>query len=454
MFAIRWNLTPQSGGLDFMRFDVAKGTKRNISALVTLCMSLALATTALAQVKPGDFITPENATKVKDLVGPGVYYKVEHGMTMKIVPSERIDWPPPYKDATEKYSEQVRLSNDHRSIVGYVAGQPFPLIDPNDPYVATKVIWNNVFRPITSDDYDLRFYDCDSAFQQRGPQTKQIEYFQIGHYAGYDLVGRTEVEPIPTDPDFRATGRYWLFALYPLLAPQEIRGTGFIRWRYADPKRGDDTWSLGAGARRVRRVDESILSSSTTAGGTSAHAWDPDHYSGFNPKTEQYNYKFLGENNMLGTLHAEHSPELRCATDGGASACPEAWELRHMYVIEATPNRHKVNALDSRTVIYMDSEMWFEPYIDTYDREGKLFRNHIYWLATRDRPVPDAKVAIYPFKRSFVVGACATDVQSGLASMCYLPGNETPEHECWYINMGAVDKAFFTTDAMVRGANF
>ena len=51
-----------------------------------------------AQVKPGDFITPENATKVKDLVGPGVYFKVERGMSMKIVPTQRVDWPPPYKD--------------------------------------------------------------------------------------------------------------------------------------------------------------------------------------------------------------------------------------------------------------------------------------------------------------------------------------------------------------------
>jgi hypothetical protein len=234
-----------------------------------------------------------------------------------------------------------------------------------------------------------------------------------------------------------------------VLAPQEIRGTGFIRWRYADPTRGDDIWSLGAGSRRVRRINESIMSSST-ASGTSAHSWDPDHYSGFNPKTEQYMYKFLGERNMLGCVHAEHSPEMRCATDGGTSACPEAWEMRHMYVIEALPDRSRINALDSRTIVYLDSEMWFEPYIDTYDRQGKLFPNHIYWLATRDRPVPDAKVAIYPFKRSFVVGAVSTDVQSGLGTMCYLPGVETPERECWYINMGAVDKTFFTTDAMVR----
>jgi hypothetical protein len=157
---------------------------------------------------------------------------------------------------------------------------------------------------------------------------------------------------------------------------------------------------------------------------------------------------------MLATVHAEHSPEVRCATDGGASACPEAWEMRHMYVVEATPRPGKINPIDSRTVLYEDSEVWFNPYIDTYDRAGRLFRSHIYWVAYRDRPVPDARVAIYPFKRLFVVGAVSTDVQSGQATMCYLPGIETPERECWYINMGAVDKSFFTTDAMVRAANF
>ncbi len=421
--------------------------------VVSIAMAGLLSPAAMAQVKPGDFITPDNAAKVKDLVPPGVLYKVQQGMEMKVVPTQRVDWPPPYKDATEKYSAQVRLSEDHRSVLGYVAGQPFPLIDANDPYVAIKVIWNNVFRPITTDDYDLRFYDCDSSYEKRGPQTQQIEYFQIGHYAGYDLIGRTEVDPIPVDPDFKKTGRFWLFALYPILAPQEIRGTGFIRWRYAAANRPDDIWSLDAGSRRVRRQNESIMSAST-ASGTSAHAWDPDHYSGFNPKTEEYDYKFLGEKNMLGCIHAIHSPEVRCPTDGGTSACPEAWEMRHMYVIQAVPRRGKVNALDSKTVVYLDSEMWFEPYIDTYDRQGRLFRNHIYFLATRDRPVPDAKVAIYPFKRSFVVGAVATDVQTGLGSMCYLPGIETPERECWYINMGAVDKDFFTTDAMVRAASF
>ena len=262
--------------------------------------------------------------------------------------------------------------------MGYVAGQPFPLIDPNDPHVAVKIMWNNVFRPITTDDYDLRFFDCESAYETKGkPLGRMIEYFQVGHYTGYDLVGRTEVEPLPIDPDFKKTDRLWLFALYPLLAPQEIRGEGFIRYRYAKSDRAD----------------------------------------------------------------------------GGTSACPEAWEMRHLYVIEATPwHKQSTQALHGKTLIYMDSEVWFEPYIDTYDQQGRMFQNHIYWLTYRDRPVPDARVAIYPFKREFVVGAVSTDEQSGLATMCYAPGANTPEHECWYINMGAVGRDFFTVEAMSRVA--
>jgi Protein of unknown function (DUF1329) len=374
----------------------------------------------------------------------------QHGMHMNIVPTQRVDWPPPYKDATEKYSSQVRLSQDHRSVIGYVAGQPFPLIDTNDPYVANKVMWNNVFRPITTDDYDLRFYDCTSQYVKPGGSHSVIDDIWVGHYAGYSEVGRTEVEPLPTDPDFKVSNRMWLFALYPVLAPQEARGEGIIRYRYADPKRGDDSWSWNPGTRRIRRLNEAILSTAT-----GAQAFDPDHYSGFNAKTEFYDYKFMGEKEMLLSVHAKHSPEVTCAFDGGASACPEDWEMRHVYIIKASPRRDMgaaEGALDKDSLIYIDSEVWFPPCVDTYDRRGELWRSNIYYLTYRDRPVPDARVAIYPFKREFVIGADRVDLQSGFSTMCYLPGQSTPERECWYINMGAVDKQFCTTQAMQSAA--
>ncbi len=417
-----------------------------VGMLMLLCLSVA---STNAAVKPGDTITPENAAQVKDLVSPGVYYAVTHGMHMEIVPPERIDWPPPYREATEKYSSQARLSNDHRSLVGYVAGQPFPLIDPNDPYVGSKVMWNNVFRPMSSDDYDLRFYDCQSQYVRPGQDQNVIEDLEIGHYAGYNLFGRTEVEPMPVDPDFKQSGRMWLFSLYPVLSPADQRGVGIVRYRYVDPNRGDDTWDWQPGTRRVRRLNEAINSSAT-----GAQSFDPDHYAGFNPKTEQYNYKFLGERQMLASVHAQHSPEDTCPYDGGATACPEAWEMRDVYIVEALPRRDSNNpgALDKLTNVYVDTELGFNPYIDTYDQKGRLWRSHIYWLTYRDRPVPDARVAIYPFKREFIVGAASIDMQANFSTMCYLPGQHTPERECWYVNMGAVDKDFCSVKAMVAAA--
>src|SRR5208282_5556989 len=98
-----------------------------------LLAQIAAVNSAAAQVRPGDVITADSAYKASELVSPGVYLRITRGMSMQIVPTERIEWPPPYRDATEKYSSQVRLSNDHRSLVGYVAGLPFPFIDPNDP---------------------------------------------------------------------------------------------------------------------------------------------------------------------------------------------------------------------------------------------------------------------------------------------------------------------------------
>jgi len=421
------------------------GVWRRLAAALAVVLLLSVAPAALAQVKPGDFITKDNASKVKDLVSPGVYYKVAHGMSMNIIPTGRIDWPPPYKEATEKYSAQCRLSPDHRTLEGYVAGQPFPMIDSNDPYVAEKIMWNNCYRPELGDDYDLRAYDAKLVYEN---DPRVITYYLEGHYAGYNLTGRTEVEPLPTDPDFKTTGRLWLFGMYPILAPATSRGSGIIRYRYADPARADDSWDWTPGTRRVRRLDETILSDA--AGVTT---WDPDTYGGFGAKNEEYDYRFLGEKNLLGCLHAKF-PLTECKTDGDASACPEDWEIRHMYVVEATLRHGWVaNAdLHGKYIVYEDSEEWWSPYIDLYDHQGVLWYVHIWWNTYRDRPNPNSRIAIYPFKRAFSYAHGSTDVQSGLAGMAYLPPLEGAETESWYINMGAVDRQFFTVQAMQKVA--
>lgn len=415
-------------------------------ALAMLAVMPLLVGNAAAQVQPDDLITPASADKVKALVSPGVLQRVRNGLAMKIVATQAIDWPPPYKTATETYASRASIDPDHHTLDGYVAGLPFPNVDPNDPQAAIKVIWNMQFRPVFTDDYDLRFVDCDFGYTKNGQQGEALESIQVGHYSGYNLIGRTEVQPLPVDSDFKDSGRYWLFALYPVLAPAELRGAGLIRHRYAAADKPDHIWAFTPSDRHVREIGEEMMNDPGGIG-----QWSPDHFGGFDAKVQDYDYKFLGKKSMLACVNAASSPEARCLEDGHPG-CAENWEMRQLEIVEATPRNSANVGGGARIDIYIDTETWFPPYVDTYNAAGELSQTSIYWLANRDRTTDDATVAVYPFKRTFIVAAETQDMKQGTLTKCYLPSPDTPDREGWYINMGTVNKEFFLTEAMVRAA--
>ena len=135
-------------------------------------------------------------------------------------------------------------------MLGYVAGQPFPLLDINDPDIATKIMWID-FRPIATDDADLRFFECQVTQFNPGAEQKLRTRPSWG-IGGYYEIGRTEVEPLPADPDFKKTGIWWRAGAYPVISPAEGRGSGGIRYRYWDPDRGDDAWAFLNNAARAQ----------------------------------------------------------------------------------------------------------------------------------------------------------------------------------------------------------
>ncbi|MGO9605921.1 MAG: DUF1329 domain-containing protein [Candidatus Binataceae bacterium] len=423
-------------------------------------------------MKPGDVITAGNAAQVQNLLSPGNLLLVRQGMRLNIVASDKLEWPPPYTSATEKYQAQVSLAPDG-TLHNYVAGLPFPLLDPNDPQMATKIIWNFSFRPLYSDDADLRFPEV-AGFPAHGTAAEPISFITAGHFGFYNNIGRIEVPPIPTDPDALRSGVRYRFGFYPFLEPSGLRGFGMVRYRHIDPKVEDNTWVYNPAGRRLRRESVAALTdalamlpgfsgggggggSGGRAGGMSGGpggavpammtTLDPDSYFGFQAKTEDYTYKYLGDRNMLACVHARNSPEVACEYDGGRTVCPEDWEMRHLYVVEATAKPGS-NFSIPRRILYLDSEGWFVTASDQYDRDGKLWKTIATFNAYRDRPVPDARVAIYPYKRMFQLGLVDEDLTTGMSSVIYMPGPEAPDRECWYIDMGAVDNAFFSPLAM------
>src|SRR5580658_3225908 len=421
---------------------------------------------ALAAVKPGDHITKDNASQVQDLVSPGNYILVQQGMQLNIIPTSKLDWPPPFKDATEQYASQVAINPDG-TIKNYVAGQPFPLVDPNDPQVATKVMWNYSFRPLYTDDADLRFPEIASYVGSGSGDLEPLSYYSVGHFAYYNNIGRIEVPPMPINPDFLVSGIRYRFAFYPFLEPQGLRGYGLLRYRHMDPKIDDDSWVYNPTNRRLRRQSPELLADAIgglpgfSGGGgggyggaigvsgasSNVSTLDPDSYFGFSAKIEDFNYRFLGEKDMLACVHAKNSPEQACPTDYGHTICPEDWEMRHLYVIEATAKPALKVAIPKRT-FYIDSEGWMITASDQWGTDGAMWKTLVVYDTYRDRPVPDARVAIYPFDRIFQVGLVDANIQTNATTVVFMPGRHSPERECWYIDMGAVDPGFFAPNAL------
>ncbi|MGO9450473.1 MAG: DUF1329 domain-containing protein [Candidatus Binataceae bacterium] len=404
---------------------------------------------AAAAVKPGDLITPDNASLVADLVSPGNLILVKQGMRMKIVPTERLEWPPPYISATEKYSAQVRL-NDHGELMNYVAGQPFPLIDANDPQVATKVMWNFSYGPGLPDDLDIRNAEVSTHQPTDAIPGVPLWHSTTGHVALYNNVGRTEVQPIPTDPEANGAGIRYRFGAFPVLEPASARGTGIVRFRYKDPRMEDNTWAFNPAKGRVMRVSADILSDAV-----GADKIDPDSYFGFAAKIEDFNYRLLGIKPMLAVAHAANSPAIVCEFDNKRTICPENWELRQVYIVEATAKPllwHQRIGSDGvsipKRILYIDSEGWFIAASDQYDREGNLWKTLATFNTYRDRPLPNSRVAIYPYRRIFELAMVDEDIESGFSSISSMPGLESKEHECWYVNMGSVTQAFIDPHQM------
>jgi Protein of unknown function (DUF1329) len=392
-----------------------------------------------AAVKPGEVITPDNAAAVADLVSPGNLFLVKQGMRMTIVPAARLAWPPPYQSATEKYAPQVRLS-DQGFLENYVAGLPFPLLDPNDPQIAPKVMWNFSYRPIDTDDSEIRNVETISHREKDVIAGQPVIHITTAHVSTYSNIGRTEVQPVPTDPDAQTSGIRYRFGAFPVLEPAALRGFGYMRYRYIAPTLEDNIWMYIPNARRIRRGRADMQSDATDAS-----TIDPDSYSGFAAKIEDFNYRLLGIKPMLAVVHAANLPAQACEFDNNRTICPENWEMRQLYIVEATQKPlswHQDIGSSGlsipKRIFYIDSEGWFITASDQYSKNGALWKTLALFTAYRDRSAIDAKVAVYPFNRIFQTAMVDEDVDTGFATVSYTPGHDTKEPEGWYINMGMV----------------
>jgi hypothetical protein len=69
-----------------------------------------------------------------------------------------------------------------------------------------------------------------------------------------------------------------------------------------------------------------------------------------------------------------------------------------------------------------------------------LWKTIATFNAYRDRTGSDAKLVVYPWKRTLQTAMVDEDIQNGFSSVMYTPGPESGGAEGWRVNTGTVSK--------------
>ncbi|MBP1686151.1 MAG: outer rane lipoproteinsorting protein [Deltaproteobacteria bacterium] len=386
--------------------------------------ALCAASVAPAEVQPGDVITKANMDKIKDLVGPGIAWCVEHGMTMTIIPTKKVEWPRAYREATEAHRGQVRLSADGTTLENYVAGMPFPDIDVNDPNVANKIMWNYQYKPTITDDVLMRDFQVPSGpLTYTAPMVPERE-FMIGDLRRLYYNGRLFVDPKPSLPNPEEV-RYKEI-LSPIVTPFDMKGVGQFSIRYLSAARQDDTWLYIPAVRRARRMSTTQRSDSLFGQDT-----DADSYWGYSGHIAWSSWKLLGVKDVLAVMHREHFPAKRCPGGADFAFC-DNWEKRRAYVIEGISKLPQYAY--SKRVLYIDTESWAVFASENYDRRGELWKLWLEYYSFRKQAPPNGKI-VYDDEMGFVSGTMI-DMQGNHATIIWIPGPASPDPDTWYFNRG------------------
>jgi len=399
-----------------------------------------------ADVSPGDKITDANMDKVKDLTSPGLQWCIKHGFPLTIGETKHVEWPRAYKEATEKYASQVKLTADGRTMENYVAGQPFPNPDGKDPQFVIKVMFNYDYGYVNGlDDTDLRNFDADTgAIADHGPLTVE-RHFLLDHFRRLFWTGRLYVDPKPEKPN--PNGYRAQQGLYPILEPYDLKGVGALGNRYTSPDKQDDSWLYLPSLRRVRRLSTAQRSDALFGQDT-----DVDSYYGYSGQVGWMEWKFLGERDLLGIVHAQHYPVKW--HDKVDWAFDEVWEKRHVYMLEGVSKLPQYAY--GKRVLFIDKETWGIPYTDIYDRSGELWKIWINDVSYRKKAFEGANVIEYEDELPFAPAIVMIDMQLEHATKASLPSPRFPGEQGWYYHQGekaGIADDWFTVAALVNAGH-
>ena len=257
---------------------------RGVAAVIAL--ALVFGAPARAELKPGEKLDESTWEQGKDLLAPEI---LEHYKDGKFASPVGAIKPGDYAldDRFHKASEanegKFKL-DEHGSLVDastgkppeYSFGAPFPKLDPNDPQIATKVMWNYEYAYWSNGNNRVQAFLMWLDEKSKSPERSIALDSKAKIYEGNPVR-----EPNPQQ--FSRLDRNFL------VEPADLHGSASLTWRFKDPTKRDQAWAFVPALRRVRAVSPANRSD----GVFGSEMTQDDGFNGFDAKPEEFKYRLV-----------------------------------------------------------------------------------------------------------------------------------------------------------------
>jgi hypothetical protein len=312
------------------------------------------------------------------------HFRVGEGPEYARVVAPFTDFPlrPKFLQNTEKYSGQVRLKElpwGGYTIENYVGGVPFPTLEPKDPLISVKLMYNLWYYDMPGIVHNVAENWGTDRFGNVQGQRLDINFYRLMH-----LSDDEKIQNLPFASGIREVNRYYV------LLPEQSKYTTELERMSDDPTTFTDVYVFLPSLRRSLRLSTAARCSPIL--GTDYiqddSTWVPGYFRG----------NVLGIKKILVFLQDyDKSHDKRYYTGGpqdpGAAfpGWPKAdtghFELRPTYVLEQLPILEKLGRgyCYSHRVFYVDKQTWgYLAGVESYDRDGKLWKSEVTTFGPHD----------------------------------------------------------------------
>jgi hypothetical protein len=403
--------------------------KACIAAILISLTSFLVSTVCFGQQipAPGTVIDKDNYKQYEGLFPPEYIPAFVDGFgglmipqKIKVVETKSHPMASQFVALSEQNKGKYSLSSGGHILGGWKRmGLPFPDLDKSDKEFATKLMWNYAGR--YQGDEEKNF--CYNVQLRKG---EAIRWNMSNVYWIY-FVNRLVNDPKPLMENPMGVSRT---VLIEITFPESLKNTMTQGIRFMDPLKADELYAYVPSLRKVVRNDETSVTAPVVGSMTAL-----DDMDGFDGKTNEFTYTFVGEQKVLADLggNALGRKFLDEVKKGNKLFSPVSQgSIRDAYVVDIVSRNPAYP--QSRKRIWLDKEnlciFWAVSY-DKADKPWKIWNNG--WTAWEMKGVRGVKIS----------NALTMDLQEHFMT------NSTWEFK---VNPGGMSWVDFSPSAMVRRA--